>query len=485
MRVARDQRCGCRSSGIGSDAVAASIGSVRVSVRRTGAEDMCHCAERVAGGSRGFGEVAGGEGDGLSDDGGGVAEAWKDVGGVEFGFAAEPGLLALGVVAVALLGGGDGCRFGHLAAQDGRSLGVAKRGEGAALRTEPREQRAGLCDEACGEHGGAASVDAGVQLGARRGKGQAEDRVAGEGVAARGPLLRDGAAGGERDLDGADELGGVVGVDEGGGGGVEADEGSVEADMIAASKRRAEGGVGGRCGEEAVEERAGVEAGAAGEDGEGVEVGEDGAGLAGVVAGGARFRGVVEVEQVVRDEGALSGSGPWRCRAACGGRRLPSRRRGSPRRGAGRERLPGAVLPEAVGPRRTIRGFMAALRFGLESPPAGVEELQRPGAEKEEEQDGEGEEEEAAELGAAFSLEGLSSFEFALANSFVIGEEVHGSRVTPGSRDELRGTWDTRSSWLPWEPCRGVAGSGQLRPALDPPCGRRRRGGRRPRVFRR
>ena len=66
----------------------------------------------------------------------------------------------------------------------------------------------------------------------------------------------------------------------------------------------------GGAGEEAVEERAQVEAGASGEDGEGLPLGEvveDEACMACVVAGGAGLVGVVEVEQVVRDLGSFEG----------------------------------------------------------------------------------------------------------------------------------------------------------------------------------
>ena len=63
-----------------------------------------------------------------------------------------------------------------------------------------------------------------------------------------------------------------------------------------------------RGGEEAVDERAQVEAGAAGDDGQVAAFGDAGEGFAGqaaVVAGGAGLVGPGDVDQVVRDEGAL------------------------------------------------------------------------------------------------------------------------------------------------------------------------------------
>ena len=63
-----------------------------------------------------------------------------------------------------------------------------------------------------------------------------------------------------------------------------------------------------RRGEEAVDEGAQVEAGAAGDDGQVAAFGDSGegfAGLAAVVAGGAGFVGPCDVDHVVLDEGAL------------------------------------------------------------------------------------------------------------------------------------------------------------------------------------
>ncbi len=258
--------------------------------------------------------MLGGEGDGLGLDVGVVARAFEGMRGVEFGFAAEPRGLALGVVAMALLCVRDGFGFSEFAPQDGAGFGVAERLKGSACGAEPLDETAGFFDQATSEHPGCAGVDAAVELGALGREGEAEDAVAGEGVAAGLPLFGDGPARSERDLDGADGLGNVVGVYAGGGRGVEPEQGVVEVFGApgggAPAQEFAQGGVLRGRGEESVEQRAGVEAGATGEDGQGVafgELGENGAGVAGVVAGGAGLGGVVKVEQVVRDEEALRG----------------------------------------------------------------------------------------------------------------------------------------------------------------------------------
>ena len=52
---------------------------------------------------------------------------------VHVGFAAKPGELAFGVVAVALLGLGYGLLAGEFVLQDGGGFRVTERGEGAAV----------------------------------------------------------------------------------------------------------------------------------------------------------------------------------------------------------------------------------------------------------------------------------------------------------------------------------------------------------------
>src|ERR1017187_1112400 len=186
-----------------------------------------------------------------------AAEASKPL---DFRVFAEPGELALGVVAMALGDEGDRLVAGELAAQHRDGLGVAERGEGAAFKSVGFDELSGLFDQAAIEHFVRAAVDTGIELGAGRVEAEAQDAVAGEGVAALFPLLRDGRAGGERHLDGADDFGRVVGVDERGGGGVEAGEDAVEVGGVfllgAGAEFGAERFVALRRGEEAIEQRA-------------------------------------------------------------------------------------------------------------------------------------------------------------------------------------------------------------------------------------
>src|SRR5216683_304977 len=235
---------------------------------------------------------------------------------VHLGFAAEPGELALGVVAMALLGLGDGLLKGEFVAQDGGSFGGAEGGEGAAVRAVAGYESRGFFDEAAVEHGGGALVNALVEEGTGWVEAEAEDVVAGEFVASLLPLLGEGLFGGEGDLDGADDFGDVVEVDGCGGGGVEAGEDTVEVGWASVltqlgcsfAETIAEAGLLGRGGEEAVDQGAEVEAGASGDDGEVAALGdacEGFAGLAAVVAGGAGLVGPGDVDHVVLDEGAL------------------------------------------------------------------------------------------------------------------------------------------------------------------------------------
>jgi hypothetical protein len=252
----------------------------------------------------------------LGEDGGVVAGAGEWVSGVEFGFATEPGGLAFGVVAVSLLGAGDGLGLGEFVAEDGGGFDVAEGCKGAAGGAETLDELTGLFEQAAGEHAGGAGVDAPVEQVAGWREREAQDAIAGEGVAALLPLLGEGAAGGERDLDGADCLGDVVGMDALGGCGVEAAKSAVEmrgtAGCGALAQEIAQAWVLRGRGKEAVEQGAGVKAGTSGQDREDVALGERGqnlAGVAGIVASGRRLGGVVEVEQVVWDEETLFGRG--------------------------------------------------------------------------------------------------------------------------------------------------------------------------------
>src|SRR5271170_8008552 len=231
---------------------------------------------------------------------------------VHVGFAAEPGELTLGVVAVALLGLGHGLLAGELVLQDGGGFGVTKRGEGTAVFAVAGDEALGLFDEAAVKHSGGTLVDTLIETGARWVEAKTQNPVAGEGVAALLPLLREGLLCGERDFDGANYFGDVVGVDGRSCGWIEAGEQAVNIRGAAScgdpTETLALTGLFGRRGEKAVDEGAEVEAGAAGNDGQVAARGDTGKGLAGltaVVACGAGFVRPGDVDHVVLDESAL------------------------------------------------------------------------------------------------------------------------------------------------------------------------------------
>ena len=108
-----------------------------------------------------------------------VAEGFDPV---DVGLAAKPGELALGVVAMALLGFGDGVFSLTPLEENGLRLTVAERVEGLD-GSVAGEERAGFFDETGGEHLGAALIEAVVESGARRVEADAEEAEAGERIA--------------------------------------------------------------------------------------------------------------------------------------------------------------------------------------------------------------------------------------------------------------------------------------------------------------
>ena len=102
-----------------------------------------------------------------------------------FRLATKPGELAFGVVAMALLGGGDSFVEGELLVYDSERLAVAE-GVESFDWAEAVEERAGFLNEAVVEHLGGTEVDALVQGGAGRVEADAEEAVTGERVAAGG-----------------------------------------------------------------------------------------------------------------------------------------------------------------------------------------------------------------------------------------------------------------------------------------------------------
>ncbi len=125
-----------------------------------------------------------------------------------------------------------------------------------------------------------------------------------------------GAAGEDAEFEGADGFVGVVGMDAGGGFGVEAAEEAADgawAALFAELEAGTEGFVAGGTGRETIEEGAEVEACAAAEDGKAAaagEVGEKGADFGGEVAGGEEVGGGAEIDEVVGN-GAAIGEGEF------------------------------------------------------------------------------------------------------------------------------------------------------------------------------
>ena len=131
-------------------------------------------------------EVLRDEPQGLIDDVFVAAAAFEPV---HARFAPEPGELAFGVVAMALLGLGDGLLPCQVVLQDRFGFGVAERCEGPTVRTVARDESLCFFDESAVEHGGGPLVDAFVEAGTRRVEAEAEDAVASEGVTTLLPLL--------------------------------------------------------------------------------------------------------------------------------------------------------------------------------------------------------------------------------------------------------------------------------------------------------
>src|SRR6185437_14667439 len=126
----------------------------------------------------------------------------------------EPCELALGVVAMSLGTECDGLLAGDFTAQFLDGLRVSKRSERAAIIAVFLHQARGLLDETAVKHLRGASVDAVIQRSTRRVETHAQDAIAGERFPRMfSPVRGDRPARGERDLDGADDLGKVVGVD--------------------------------------------------------------------------------------------------------------------------------------------------------------------------------------------------------------------------------------------------------------------------------
>lgn len=206
----------------------------------------------------------------------------------DVGFAAKPGELTLGVVSMPLLSGFHCVGQTRFTSCYSEGLAVAEGVEGfdGAVACE---EAAGFFDEARGEHGGTALVEAFVESDAGRIEADAEEAEAGERIVSGfgGEDLREGLARGEADFDRANEFGCVVGVNASGGRRVEAVEEFVKpgwAELFgAATEASAKIFVACGASEEAFGESAEVEACSSRDDGELVAGGyvvEGGAGAA-------------------------------------------------------------------------------------------------------------------------------------------------------------------------------------------------------------
>src|SRR6185437_3266245 len=126
----------------------------------------------------------------------------------------EPGELSLGIVAMSLRAKRHGLLAGDFTAQFLDGLRISKRSERAAIIAIFLHQSSALLDETAVKHLRGASVDAVIQRSTRRIESNAKNGVACKRFArVLTPVRGNGTAGNERDLDGADDLGKVVGVD--------------------------------------------------------------------------------------------------------------------------------------------------------------------------------------------------------------------------------------------------------------------------------
>ena len=155
-------------------------------------------------------------------------------------------------------------------------------------------------------------IDAFVERCAVGIKTDAQNTEAGEWVATLLPQLGHGTAGGEADLDGADELGGIVGVDFLGGGAIRRDKDAMQVSRAALSftlpqmSTQRLGALG--PGEKAVDQRAQVKSRAADNDRKVMAVADFGEHLPGatsIFAGSHRLRRVDDIEQMMRCAGTF------------------------------------------------------------------------------------------------------------------------------------------------------------------------------------
>lgn len=183
---------------------------------------------------------------------------------------AKPRELALGIVAMSLGTEYDGLLAGDFTAQFLDGVRVSKRSERAAIVAVFLRQARGLLDETAVKHLRGAPVDAFIQRSTRRIESNAQHGVACERFArVLTPVRRNGTARGERDLNSADHLGKIVGVDGTRRRRIETRENAMQPRRMflrANSKLRTQSFIALWRGREAFEQRAQIKSGATGND---------------------------------------------------------------------------------------------------------------------------------------------------------------------------------------------------------------------------
>lgn len=129
---------------------------------------------------------------------------------------------------MALLRGDYGLFAREFGVEELTCLAVAKGRKRAADISAFREQRAGFFHQTFVEHLGSTQIDACIERLPFRIEAEAKDAEADEGIAALLPEFAHGTTGGKTDLDGADELGGIVGVNLCGGCGIHVEQDAVK-----------------------------------------------------------------------------------------------------------------------------------------------------------------------------------------------------------------------------------------------------------------
>jgi hypothetical protein len=233
----------------------------------------------------------------------GVAKAGEPV---NFGIAAEPGPLALGILAGFDHSGRDGLFEREGAAEVKQSLFIAERFEGLFVSGGALcEESLNFRDQTVFKHSASSRLQALIEGVAAGVQADLEDCVAFErpGFGGRGERL----ASEQADLESADRLLEVAGMDARGGFGVETGKDAMKArgaGLLAGEEAGAEMPVAFGESGKAAEQGAQIETAASHEDGEtmaGGDLGDDIAGFARVFAGGVTFLRQEHVEQMVKN----------------------------------------------------------------------------------------------------------------------------------------------------------------------------------------